>query len=48
MFILLVCFMILSPLTTPATIIIHLFFFFNDTPPPEIYTILFVGSVRCV
>eukprot|EP00828_Plagiopyla_frontata_P011205 TRINITY_DN16171_c0_g1_i1.p3 TRINITY_DN16171_c0_g1~~TRINITY_DN16171_c0_g1_i1.p3 ORF type:complete len:113 (-),score=33.28 TRINITY_DN16171_c0_g1_i1:22-360(-) len=23
-------------------------FFFNDTAPTEIYTILFVGSVRCV
>jgi len=22
--------------------------FFNDTPTTEIYTILFVGSVRCV
>eukprot|EP00828_Plagiopyla_frontata_P010206 TRINITY_DN15365_c0_g1_i1.p2 TRINITY_DN15365_c0_g1~~TRINITY_DN15365_c0_g1_i1.p2 ORF type:complete len:174 (+),score=32.77 TRINITY_DN15365_c0_g1_i1:99-620(+) len=25
-----------------------LFFFFNDAAPTEIYTILFVGSVRCV
>ena len=24
------------------------FFFFNDPAPHEIYTILFVGSVRCV
>ena len=24
------------------------FFFFNDTATTEIYTILFVGSVRCV
>ena len=26
----------------------HFFFFFNDTATTEIYTILFVGSVRCV
>eukprot|EP00828_Plagiopyla_frontata_P049021 TRINITY_DN959_c0_g1_i2.p1 TRINITY_DN959_c0_g1~~TRINITY_DN959_c0_g1_i2.p1 ORF type:complete len:342 (-),score=55.44 TRINITY_DN959_c0_g1_i2:15-1040(-) len=27
---------------------LYFFFFFNDTAPTEIYTILFVGSVRCV
>ena len=30
-----------------ATILLDCFFF-NDTAPTEIYTILFVGSVRCV
>jgi len=27
---------------------LYVFFFFNDTATTEIYTILFVGSVRCV
>eukprot|EP00828_Plagiopyla_frontata_P020116 TRINITY_DN256_c0_g1_i2.p5 TRINITY_DN256_c0_g1~~TRINITY_DN256_c0_g1_i2.p5 ORF type:complete len:107 (+),score=17.68 TRINITY_DN256_c0_g1_i2:23-343(+) len=27
---------------------VHLVFFLNDTATTEIYTILFVGSVRCV
>ncbi len=26
----------------------RIFFFFNDTETTEIYTILFVGSVKCV
>ena len=25
-----------------------IYFFFNDTATTEVYTILFVGSVRCV
>ena len=29
-------------------LVFFFFFFFNDTAPTEIYTILFVGSVRCV
>ena len=29
-------------------ILVFVFFFFNDTATTEIYTSLFVGSVRCV
>eukprot|EP00828_Plagiopyla_frontata_P017141 TRINITY_DN22314_c0_g1_i4.p1 TRINITY_DN22314_c0_g1~~TRINITY_DN22314_c0_g1_i4.p1 ORF type:complete len:177 (+),score=16.58 TRINITY_DN22314_c0_g1_i4:43-573(+) len=31
-----------------SRLFIFFFFFFSDTAPTEIYTILFVGSVRCV
>ena len=37
------------PLVLPPTVIgFYLIIFFNDTATTEIYTILFVGSVRCV
>jgi len=31
-----------------GVVITYVFFFFNDTATTEIYTSLFVGSVRCV